>query len=224
MDHLLLAAAFAAFALIVFWPRAAAAHCDTLDGPAVADGRAALATGNLNHALKWVGEDAEPELREVFEACLRVRALGGDATTVADRLFLETLVRLHRAGEGAGFDGLKPQGTAIDPVVIAADTAIATGSIDSLIGLVPADRLPELDHRLHAALALKDHPLDDVIAGRRYIAAYVAFFTYAEGEDHGHEHGQHEHRQHEHGHGGHGPEAHHHEHTPAAAPGHAHQL
>ena len=28
------------------------AHCDTEDGPAVTDGRRALASGNINHALK----------------------------------------------------------------------------------------------------------------------------------------------------------------------------
>ena len=185
-------------ALVLLWPRAADAHCDTLDGPAVADGRTALATGNPNHALKWVGPDAEAEVREVFDACSRVRALGGDATAVADRLFLETLVRLHRASEGAGFDGLKPSGTLLDPVVEAADAAIATGSIKPLIGLVPSDRLDELQHRLDAALAARDFPVDDVEAGRRYIATYVAFFTYAEGEEH--HHGDHEHGPVEHAH------------------------
>ena len=193
---ILLATAIGLLALIALWPRSADAHCDTLDGPAVADGRTALATGNLNHALKWVAPDAEGELREVFDACVQVRTLGGDATVVADRLFLETLVRLHRAGEGAGFDGLKPSGTALDPVVVAADAAIATGSLDPLAGLVPQDRLPELEHRLHHALAVKDFDVDDVAAGRRYIAAYVAFFTYAEGEEH--EHGEHEHGHAEH--------------------------
>jgi hypothetical protein len=117
---------------------------------------------------------------------------------VADRLFLETLIRLHRAGEGAGFDGLKPSGALLDPVVEAADTAIATGSIDPLIGLVTPDRLDELQHRLDAALAARDFPVDDVEAGRRYIATYVAFFTYAEGEEH--HHGDHEHGPVEHAH------------------------
>ena len=184
MTVLLLAATALTLALVVLlWPRTADAHCDTIDGPAVADGRTALETGNVNHALRWVGPDAEAEVTEVFGLATRVRTLGGDALTVADRLFLETLVRLHRAGEGAPFDGLKPSGTPVDPVVAAADAAIALGRIDPLVGLVPGERLHELEHRLEHALALKDVPVDDVEAGRRSLAAYVAFVLYAEGED-----------------------------------------
>lgn len=193
MEFLVLLAALVLFGLVMLWPTLADAHCDTMDGPAVADGRKALTSGNLNYALKWIGPKAEPELREVFAPSLRVRALGGDAAFVADRLFLETLVRLHRAGEGAGFDGLKPSGTAIAPVVVAADAAIACGRIDPLIGLVPDKQLPELEHRLQAALAIKDFSVDDVAAGRRYIAAYVDFFTCAEGEKHDHGHAENRH-------------------------------
>lgn len=193
MTVLIVLTALGLFGLIVLWPRRADAHCDTMDGPTAVDGRKALSSGDLNHALKWIGPKAEAELREIFEPSLQVRKLGGDATIVADRLFLETLVRLHRAGEGAGFEGLKPSGTAIAPAVIAADAAIASGRIDPLVGLVPAERLPELERRLRAAVALKDFPLDDVAAGRRYIAAYVEFFKYAEGEEHEHAHGDHGH-------------------------------
>ncbi|MBR0674130.1 DUF6448 family protein [Neoroseomonas soli] len=194
MDMLIILAALGLFGLVTFWPRHADAHCDTMDGPTAVDGRKALTSGNLNHALKWIGPKAEAELREVFEPSLRVRKLGGEATAVADRLFLETLVRLHRAGEGAGFDGLKPSGTAIDPAVAAADAAIASGRMDPLVGVAPKDRLPELERRLQAALALKDFPVDDVAAGRRYIDAYVKFFKYAEGHDHDHGHGGHAHQ------------------------------
>lgn len=196
MDMLIILAALGLFGLVALWPRSADAHCDTMDGPTAVDGRKALTSGNLNHALIWVGPQAEAELREVFELCLWVRKAGGNAAIVADRLFLETLVRLHRAGEGAGFDGLKPSGIAIDPAVAAADAAIASGRIDPLVGVAPKDRMPELERRLQAALALKGFPVDDVAAGRRYIEAYVKFFKYAEGEDHdhGHAHGGHAHQ------------------------------
>jgi hypothetical protein len=193
MEILVLLAALVLFGLVTLWPTRADAHCDTMDGPAVADGRKALTSGNLNYALKWIGPQAEAELREIFEPSLRARALGADAAFVADRLFLETLVRLHRAGEGAGFDGLKPSGTAIAPVVVAADAAIASGRIDPLVGIVPDKQIPELERRLQAALSIKDFPVDDVAAGRRYIAAYVDFFTCAEGEKHDHGHGGHRH-------------------------------
>lgn len=176
------------------------AHCDTLEGPAVKDGQRALETGNINYALKWIPADGEPELRDVFDKARRVRTLGAEAAELADRLFLETLVRIHRMGEGVGFTGLQPIGTAVDPVVKAADEAIARGTDADLLALVPRERRAELDRRFHAALALKNFDVDDVAAGRRYLVAYVSFFTFAEGEEHEHhEHAGHEHAGHEHG-------------------------
>jgi Family of unknown function (DUF6448) len=38
-------------------------------------------------------------VRKVFDNVLRVRQLNGNARDVADQLFFETVVRLHRAGE-----------------------------------------------------------------------------------------------------------------------------
>ena len=173
-------------------PATVEAHCDTAEGPAVKCGRKALETGNINYALKWIPADGEAELRDVFDKALQVRTLGADAAELADRLFLETMVRIHRMAEGVGFTGVQPLGTEIDPVVTAADEAIAAGSDAELLPMVPEDRRAELDERFQAALAAKDFDVDDVVAGRRYLAAYVNFFKYAEGEDHDH-----------HGHGGH---------------------
>jgi len=167
-------------------PAVVQAHCDTADGPAVTSGRKALATGNINHALIWIPADGEAELRAVFEKTLKVRTLGADAAELADQLFLETLVRIHRMGEGVGFTGIQPIGGPVDPVVTAADEAIAQGSDAHLLQMVPEDRRAGLDGRFHAALAVKDFDADDVVAGRRYLAAYVDFFKYAEGEDHNH--------------------------------------
>lgn len=162
------------------------AHCDTAEGPAVTDGRKALETGNVNYALKWVPADGEAEVRDVFDKALKVRGLGADAAEVADRLFLETLVRVHRMAEGVGFTGIQPAGTEVDPVVEAADQAIAEGSDADLLLMVAQERRAELHQRFQAALALHDFDVDDIDAARRYIAAYVSFFKYAEGEEHEH--------------------------------------
>ncbi len=159
--------------------------------PAVTDGRLALDTGDPSPALAWVQAEGDAEVREVFGLAQRVRRLGGEARLVADRLFLETLVRVHRAGEGAGFDGIKPAGE-VDPLVAAADRAIEAGGIAPLTGLVPPERLPELRARLARALTLKDHDARDVEAGRRWVAAYVSFVKYAEGEEHEHDDASHE--------------------------------
>ena len=89
---------FLLLALFVLIPRRASAHCDTEDGPAVNDGRQALQTGNVNHALKWILPEGDAELRPIFDKAIKVRALGADAAEVAHRYFLENLVRIHRTG------------------------------------------------------------------------------------------------------------------------------
>ncbi len=178
-------AVVAAFAVVLLRSVPASAHCDTADGPAVVDGRRALDTGNINYALKWIGPDEESELRDSFDRALAARRDGGEATA-GEATFLESLVRIHRAGEGAGFDGIKPTGTPVNPVVAAADAALESGSLDELAALVPTDRVPRLRRLFAHALACKDFDVDDVAAGRDYIAAYVAFFKYAEGAEHDH--------------------------------------
>ena len=106
---------------------------------------------------------------------------------MADRLFLEDVGPRPPDGRGCRlYRVIQPAGTQIDPVVKAADEAIAAGSDADLLPMVPQERRPELDKRFQAALALRDFDVDDVAAARRYIAAYVSFFKYAEGEDHEH--------------------------------------
>lgn len=172
-------------------PRTASAHCDTMEGPTVKDGELALRTGNLNHALKWVSDEDADELGRVFTQAQAVRTQGEDVRFVADAWFLENLVRIHRAGEGAPYTGIKPAGAPVDPRVRAADAAIDAGSVAPLVGVVPDDVLPELEQRLAAALEHKDFDVDDVEAGRAYLEAYVRFFKLAEG--HAHEHHRHVH-------------------------------
>ena len=191
-------AAAASVVLALAMPRPARAHCDTMDGPTVADGRRALETGNANHALKWVDEHHEAELAAAFDLAIRVRGLGDDARALADRYFLETLVRLHRAGEGEPFTGIRPSGVPIDERVTAADRCIAEGSLAPLEALVPDEDLPELRERFDRVLATREFDDDDLVAARAYIAAYVGFFHLAEGEHHGHDarHGHEAHHAH----------------------------
>lgn len=184
----------------------AEAHCDTADGPAVTDGRRSLDSGNLNHALKWIPAEGEAELRQVFEKAMTVRKLGADAAEVADRLFLETLVRLHRMAEGVGFTGLQGPGAPVEPVVVAADRALEDGDLEPLRALVPTGRFDELAARFERARALRDFAPDDVAAGRAFVAAYVSYFKYAEGEDHEHGH-HHDHGPEHHAHAHHGADA-----------------
>lgn len=154
----------------------ASAHCDTEDGPVVAAGRRALAAGNVNHALPWVHEGDEAGVRDAFRAA-RTADRAERATT--ERRFLETLVRLHRAGEGVGFDGIKPAGTPQPAAVTAADEAIATGDLTPLATLVEEEYRAGVAKRFATAVALRDHDIDDVAAGRAYVGAYVDYVHHA---------------------------------------------
>lgn len=161
-------------------PRAAVAHCDTLDGPVVKDARAALASKDVTPTLKWVRSDKEGEIREAFQHALAVRSMGPEALALADRFFFETLVRVHREGEGAPYTGLKPAGTPVDPGIDASDTALKTGSVDALVKMLAAEVDKGLRHRFAEAAEARKHASESVVKGRAYVTAYVEFVHYAE--------------------------------------------
>lgn len=162
------------------------AHCDTMDGPTVADARKAIDKNNVNYVLKWVQAADEKLIKEAFDLTMKVRVLSPEAQTLADNYFFETLVRVHRSGEGVAYTGVKPSGTPIDDKILAADKAIALGNLSPLNDLVPQDKFPELQKRFDKVMSLKNFDVNNVQAGREYIEAYVKFFHYAEGEEEGH--------------------------------------
>ena len=166
------------------------AHCDTMDGPLIKDAKTAINTSNVNYVLKWVQPDNETEIKEAFLLTMKVRKLGVDAQNLADKYFFETIVRLHRSGEGVPFTGVKPSGTPIDEKVLAADKSIENGNLSPLKDLVPKEILPELEVRFNKALSLKNFDVNNVAAGREFIEAYVHFFKYAENEDENHVHNE----------------------------------
>jgi hypothetical protein len=168
-------------ALLILAPSPARAHCDTLDGPVVADARAALGAGDVTPVLKWVEPGREAEVRQAFAEALRVRDLGPDARALADRFFFETVVRVHRAGEGAPYTGLKPAQTVADPAIQASDAALETGNVEPLVERI-ARRVEEgLRQRHVRALEARAHANQSVEQGRESVAAYVEFVHYAEG-------------------------------------------
>jgi hypothetical protein len=87
----------------------------------------ALDRENVDLVLPFVRESGEDELRRAFDLARKARTQGSDAREVADRYFFETAVRIHRAGEGAPFTGLKPAGLDVGPVIPIAEAAIAAG-------------------------------------------------------------------------------------------------
>jgi len=164
--------------LLVF---AAFGHCDTLDGPVVGLARKALETGNVNLVLPWVRAQDEPEIRHAFAHALAVRKLGAEARQLADTHFFETLVRVHRASEGAPYTGLKPAGLDLGPAVPAADKALEDGKIDRVVKLL-TDAVGEgVRRHFHDAYHRRRFDGNDVAAGRDYVAAYVPYVHYVEG-------------------------------------------
>lgn len=161
------------------WTAPAQAHCDTMDGPVVAAGRQALDSGNVKLALPWVQAKDEAELRAAFDKARAVRKAGGEARDLADRYFFETLVRVHRAGEGAPYSGLKPAGH-IEPPIAEADKAIATGKLQPVAKLVKERVEQGLHQEYDAVMAKKNYRPDDVEAGRAFVDAYVEYVHYVE--------------------------------------------
>jgi hypothetical protein len=162
------------------------AHCDTMDGPVIKDAKIAIEKNNVNYVFKWIRPQDENELKNAFLLAMNVRILSPDARILADKYFFETLVRLHRSGEGVPFTGVKPSGTPIDEKILAADKSIETGDLTPLMELVPEEAIPELKERFVKAMSLRNFDVNNVEAGRAYIESYVQFFKFAEGEEEGH--------------------------------------
>lgn len=176
----ILAVGVIAVAFILFSASPAFAHCDGLDGPVVTAARIALQTGNVNHVLIWVRPEDVAQIKLAFDEALAVRKLSPQAENLADRSFFETLVRIHRAGEGAPYTGLKPAGRDLGPAIPAADEAIKTGTDESLMRLLTKEVQEGVAARYHDVLDKKNFSVDDVAAGREYVEAYVDFIHYVE--------------------------------------------
>jgi hypothetical protein len=164
------------------------AHCDTMDGPVIKDAWIAIEKNNVNYVLKWVQPENEAELKDAFILSMKVRELSPEAKILADKYFFETLVRLHRSGEGLPYTGVKPSGTPVDDKILAADKSIEIGNLSPLKDKVSKEILPELTERFEKVMALRNFDVNNVEAGREYVEAYVKFFKFAEGEEEGHNH------------------------------------
>ena len=156
------------------------AHCDTLNGPVVKDARIALEKGDITPVLKWLRKADETEVKAAFRKTLVVRAKGAEAKELADMYFFETLVRVHRAGEGAPYTGLKP-GESVDPAVALADKGLESGSVDKLVSVLTKAMENGIRERFKHASEAKKHAADSVVDGRKFVENYVVFTHYVEG-------------------------------------------
>ena len=171
---------------LLLWPAAAVAHCDAVDGPVAAAALKALETKNVNLILPYAPAEAEAEITAAFEQALIVRTKGPEAKALADRYFMETAVRLHRAGEKAPYTGLKPAGTDFGPAIPTAEKALETGELGPLLKLMSHEVGHGIAERFQHALHMKEATKEPaakagVPAARQRVSAELAFIGYVEG-------------------------------------------
>lgn len=121
-----------------------------------------------------------PRFSKIFGVVAAVVALswGTAAQAHCDTLF-ETLVRVHRAGEGAPYTGLKPAGE-IEPAIAAADKSIATGKLQPVARMIVDGVEQGLHKQYDAVMRTKKHDPNDVTAARAHVGAYVEYVHYVE--------------------------------------------
>ncbi|HEX7073387.1 MAG TPA: DUF6448 family protein [Hyphomicrobiaceae bacterium] len=164
------------------------AHCDSVDGPVAGAAIEALETGNVNLALPYAPASAEDEIKAAHQMAWKARVDGKAAAEVADRWFMETVVRLHREGEGATFTGLKPAGINYGPVIPAAEKALETGDptqvktlLSGAVERLLEERFKDAQKVLESTRKTPPQTAVEVAEARERVNAEFAFIEYAEG-------------------------------------------
>lgn len=155
------------------------AHCDTMAGPVIVDAQKALSTKDISQVLKWVKVDDEPEITRAFEKTLAAREASAEARQVADAYFFETLVRVHRAGEGEPYTGLKSS-EAIEPGIAMADESLIKGDVQPTISEITESLANRIATLFAAANEASKHKDQDIESGRAYVRAYVEYIHFVE--------------------------------------------
>ncbi|MBV6510918.1 MAG: hypothetical protein FMNOHCHN_00396 [Ignavibacteriaceae bacterium] len=155
-------------------------HCDAVDGPVVKAAKKALATGNVNHVLIWVRAEDEKEIKDLFKRVQSVSKLNDEASELARDYFYETVVRVHRMGEGVGYTGLQPEGYQPEPGIVAADEALEHKSVETILHHTGEKHHAHVKELFTEVVSKSSFPADDLKAGREYVAKYVTFIHYIE--------------------------------------------
>jgi hypothetical protein len=158
--------------------RPAQAHCDSEQGPVATAARDALEKADVRLVLPYVKPEAEKELTAAFKQSLEVRKAGGEARKLADRYFVETAIRLHRAGEGAPYTGVTDEST--PRAILVADKAMATGSLEETYTLLDQAVKKGIDEKYQAVVKARAEAekLGTVEAHRERVEAELIFEKY----------------------------------------------
>ncbi len=169
-----------AFILLIIITQDVFAHCDSMEGPVVKAAKKSIETGNINYVLIWIKEDNENEIKKLFNQVNDVRKLSNEAKELADMYFYETVVRIHRMGEGDIITGLKPAGYKIDEGIIAADLANEENSLGHIINKIDRKYHQQLEKLFKDLISKKNFDINDLEKGREYVEAYVHFIHFVE--------------------------------------------
>lgn len=157
------------------------AHCDSYDGPVIKDALKAFKQDNVSLVLKWVNEEHEQEIKTLFAKTVKIKKAGDkEIAEIVERHFLETLVRLHREGEGEPYTGLKPAGS-VTPVIQMADLSIENKSADDLVSKLKAHIEKDIRAKYLLVEELSRTKDESLEKGRAYVAAYVSYTHTLEG-------------------------------------------
>lgn len=159
---------------IWMFPQNASAHCDSYDGPVVKDALKALETNNPQLVLKWVEATHENEITDLFNKTLKYKSGDKEVYKLLETHFLETLVRLHREGEGEPYTGLKPAGST-KQIIKLTDTAIAEDDFDGFLVKFHAHVDSILKEKYQKVAQLNKVKDESVEKGREFVAAYVDY-------------------------------------------------
>jgi hypothetical protein len=155
-------------------------HCDSEDGPIIPAIRTALDNGELTPLLKWIAADDEAEIKDLFTRVRALRTQSDEAKEIADQLFIETFIRVHRASEGAPYTGIKAAGT-MPPIFAELDNALESGTVDALADKIANAVRENIIKRFDHAKELSKHQDHTVEAGREFVEAYVTYMHFVEG-------------------------------------------
>lgn len=162
------------FMMLWILPQNAFAHCDSYDGPVIQDALVALEENKVDLVLKWVEEKHEGEITSLFNKTLKYRNGDQEVYQLLEKHFLETLVRVHREGEGEPYTGLKPAGST-SKIITMTDTALREKDIDGFLSKLNGHIEKVVREKYQKVAALDLLKNQSVEKGRDYVAAYVDY-------------------------------------------------
>lgn len=162
------------FVISFLIPQSLFAHCDSYDGPVIQDALKALDQNKVALVMKWIDEKHEPEIEKLFKKTIKYKKLDQEVYQLLEKHFLETLVRVHREGEGEPYTGLKPAGSTSE-IIQLTDTALREDDIESFLQELNGHTGKVVREKYEKVGALKPVKDNSIAQGRAYVAAYVDY-------------------------------------------------